>query len=143
MFALFTVQRVLVEIELGLALSLRFPTQPYLRKVQRHTPFAYENKLQKRIKKVPLYLTADVRRLRTASFTAFLISTKKGAPPLSAGTLRYCHEIVRPRLLISVVPEVHRGVNTSPLSSTILCLTRQVRVPLSHSWRPYFGGCVT
>lgn len=143
MFALFTVQRVLVEIEPELALSLRFPTQHYLRKVRRHTPFAYENKSQKGIKEVPLYLTADVRHLRTASFTAFLILIKKGAPPLSADTLRYCHRIVRSRLLISVVPEVHRGVNTSPLSSTILCLTRQVRAPLSHSWRPHFGGGVT
>jgi hypothetical protein len=46
MFALFTVQRVFVEIELEPVLFLRFLTQRYLRKVQRRTPFAYENKLQ-------------------------------------------------------------------------------------------------
>ena len=135
---------MLVEIiELELALSLHFPTRRYLRKVQKHTPFAYESKLQERIKEVPLYLTADVRRLRTASFTAFLILIKKRVPPLSVDTLRYCHRIARPRLLISVVLEVHRGVNTSPLSGTILCLTRQVRASLSRSRRPYIGSCVT
>ena len=46
MFAPFTVKRVFVEIELEPVLFLRFPTRRYLRKVQRRTPFAYENKLR-------------------------------------------------------------------------------------------------
>jgi hypothetical protein len=89
MFALFSVQCVPVEIELELVLSLHFPTRRYSRKVQQHIPFAYENKLRERIKEAPLCLIADVCHLRTASFTAFLISIKKGALLPSAGTLRY------------------------------------------------------
>lgn len=134
MFALLTIQCMRVEIEPELVLSLRFLTRRYSRKVQRHIPFAYENRLQERIKEVLLCLIIDAWHLRTASFTAFLTLLKKGAPLPSADTLRYCHRIPCTRLLMSVVLEVHCGVDTSPLSSTILCLTRQVRAPLSRSW---------
>ena len=95
MFALFTVKCVSVELEPELVLFLRFPIQRYSRRVQRHIPFGYENRLLERIKEVPLSLTADECHLRTASFTGSLTLLKKGAPLPSVDTLRYCRRIAR------------------------------------------------
>jgi hypothetical protein len=110
-----------------------FLIRRYSKKDQKHIPFEFENRSRERTKEVPLYLIAGVRRPQTASFMVFLILIKKRAPLPSAATLRYCHPIARRRLLTSVVPEVHRGVDTASLSSTVLCVTEQDRTPLSHS----------
>jgi hypothetical protein len=134
MFVPFTVRCMSVEVEHELVRSLHFPILRHSRKVRRHIPSVFENRFREQIKGALLSSTFDVRHLQTASFMAFRTLTKKKVPLPNVDTLRYCYQFVRLRLLTFVFPEVHRGLDTSPISSTILLFIKQVRAALSHPW---------
>ena len=134
MFVLFTARWVLAEVELELVPSLHFLIQRHSRKARRHIPSVFENRFREQIKRVLLSLILDVPHLQMASFTASRILIKRKAPLPNADTLRYAASLYDYIFSSPFFPEVHRGLDTSPISSTILYLTKQVRAPLSNPW---------
>jgi len=132
MFVILAIHCVPVDVELELVPSRHFLIRRYLKKVQIYIPFVFENKFRG-IKWV-LSSTRDGRSLRTASFTAFLILIKRKAPLPNADTLKYCCQILRVASSHLCCPEVHRGFDTPPIPSAILCPTKPIRPSLSHSW---------